>query len=136
GCSSLTTAPELPATILADNCYSAMFYNCTSLTKAPDLPALTLTSECYLCMFYNCNKLKYIKCLATDLSASKCTYNWMAYIPIDSDRIFVKSKNATWPRGWDGIPTNWLVISDDVAEGLSSWFNKLWNWDWLWPWNK
>lgn len=30
-CSSLTTAPELPAETLADYCYQYMFYNCTNL---------------------------------------------------------------------------------------------------------
>ena len=39
GCTSLTQAPELPATKLADHCYGNMFFNCTSLTKAPELPA-------------------------------------------------------------------------------------------------
>ena len=47
GCSSLTQAPELPATTLADSCYSGMFKNCTSLTQAPALPATTLASYCY-----------------------------------------------------------------------------------------
>jgi hypothetical protein len=44
GCTSLTTAPALPATTLAANCYSYMFYGCTSLTSAPALPATTLTT--------------------------------------------------------------------------------------------
>ncbi len=112
GCSSLITASELPATTLADSCYSDMFYNCTSLIKAPDLPARTLTPECYRYMFWNCNKLKYIRCLATDLSASQCTENWMEYVPCDSERAFVKVANATWSRGCDGIPENWTIISD------------------------
>lgn len=30
----LTTAPELPATTLADCCYSNMFQNCTSLDES------------------------------------------------------------------------------------------------------
>ena len=33
GCTSLTSAPELLATTLADNCYSYMFNGCTSLTR-------------------------------------------------------------------------------------------------------
>jgi hypothetical protein len=47
GCSALTTAPELPATELADNCYSYMFSGCTSLTQSPELPATKLASSCY-----------------------------------------------------------------------------------------
>ncbi len=41
-CSVLTSAPELPATTLADYCYYSMFYGCTSLTAAPELTATTL----------------------------------------------------------------------------------------------
>ena len=57
GCTSLTQAPELPATTLAYGCYSNMFYGCTSLTQAPALPATTLESSCYEGMFYNCTAL-------------------------------------------------------------------------------
>ena len=42
GCTSLTTAPALPATKLANSCYAYMFEECTSLTTAPDLPAMEL----------------------------------------------------------------------------------------------
>ena len=57
GCTSLTTAPELPATTLASMCYSTMFNGCTSLTTAPELPATTLTSNCYSAMFQGCTSL-------------------------------------------------------------------------------
>ena len=56
-CTSLTTAPELPATTLGVNCYTYMFQNCTSLTTAPELPATTLTSGCYGSMFFECTAL-------------------------------------------------------------------------------
>ena len=46
-CSSLTQAPALPATTLADSCYYNMFSGCTALTQAPELPATTLASYCY-----------------------------------------------------------------------------------------
>ena len=57
GCTSLTKAPELPATTLAEGCYAYMFIGCTSLTKAPELPATTLARTCYQCMFYGCTSL-------------------------------------------------------------------------------
>ena len=53
-CASLTTAPELPATTLADYCYKSMFSNCAGLTTAPELPATTLADRCYDYMFYKC----------------------------------------------------------------------------------
>lgn len=57
-CTNLTTAPELPATTLADGCYAYMFVGCTNLTNAPFLPATTLKKECYSSMFEDCTKLK------------------------------------------------------------------------------
>ena len=57
GCTSLTAAPELKATTLANNCYNSMFYDCTSLTAAPELPATTLADFCYYNMFYGCISL-------------------------------------------------------------------------------
>ena len=58
GCTSLTTAPSvLPATTLVERCYGGMFYGCTSLTTAPELPATTLASECYRDMFHDCTAL-------------------------------------------------------------------------------
>ena len=58
GCTSLTTAPSLPATTLANNCYYSMFQGCTSLTTVPSLPATTLANNCYNSMFYLCTKIK------------------------------------------------------------------------------
>ena len=68
-CSSLTTAPELPATTLARSCYSDMFYGCSSLTAAPELPATTLADDCYNTMFYGCESL----CTAPELPATALT---------------------------------------------------------------
>ena len=108
GCTSLTTGPELPATTLAVGCYGSMFNGCTSLTIAPELPATTLTGRCYRYMFDGCTNLNYIKCLATDISASDCTYNWVS--SVSSTGTFVKNPNmSSWTTGTDGIPTNWTV---------------------------
>ena len=40
-CTSLTSAPELPATTLADGCYKLMFHGCASLTAAPTIKTYT-----------------------------------------------------------------------------------------------
>lgn len=56
-CTSLVTAPELPATTLKSSCYDGLFYNCTSIVNAPDLPATTLTDFCYRTMFKGCTSL-------------------------------------------------------------------------------
>ena len=57
GCTKLVSAPALPATTLANYCYQSMFSNCKSLTSAPELPATTLTVLCYAGMFHGCTKL-------------------------------------------------------------------------------
>ena len=56
-CSLLTSAPDLPATNLAEYCYISMFEGCTSLTKAPELPAPNLSRYCYYSMFKDCKSL-------------------------------------------------------------------------------
>ena len=58
GCTSLTQAPTLSATTLADRCYYFMFLNCTSLTQASALPATMLANYCYNSMFRGCTSLK------------------------------------------------------------------------------
>ena len=57
-CTSLTTAPALPATTLAAGCYNNMFNGCKGLTTAPALPATTLANYCYNSMFFGCTKIK------------------------------------------------------------------------------
>ena len=107
-CESLTTAPSLPATTLANYCYTDMFAGCTSLTTAPELPATDLAEGCYSGMFQNCISLNYIKCLATDISASYCTDSWLKGVA--STGKFVKNPSMTsWPTGVSGIPDNWTI---------------------------
>jgi len=114
GCISLTTAPELPATILSNGCYKEMFYGCISLTTAPELPALTLSDESYAGMFNECSSLNYVKCLATDISASDCVSLFI--MGVASSGTFVKNPNMTdWVVGSPGdsnsnIPDTWTLI--------------------------
>lgn len=59
----------LPATTAA-NCYLEMFMGCTSLSSAPELPATELADKCYLRMFYNCPSLTSIPVFASDVTMS------------------------------------------------------------------
>ena len=108
GCTSLTTAPELPATTLVEFCYSEMFSGCTSLTTAPVLPATTLANYCYYRLLSNCPNINNITCLATDISATDCTTEWVYNVA--SSGTFTKASSMTgWTRGVNGIPNNWTV---------------------------
>ncbi len=108
GCTKLITAPALPANTLVDSCYASMFYGCTSLTTAPALPATKLAMACYIQMFAGCTNLNYIKCLATDISATNCTSNWV--YGVASTGTFVKAASMTgWRTGYSGIPSGWTI---------------------------
>ena len=107
-CTRLTTAPELPATTLMRECYSYMFDGCRNLTTAPELPATTLVVQCYYNMFNGCTNLNYIKCLATNISATFCTQYWVE--GVSSTGTFVKNPSmSSWTTGANGIPANWTV---------------------------
>ena len=72
-CTNLVTAPQLPATTLAQGCYQNMFSGCTSLTAAPPtLPATTLAQACYWQMFLNCTSLATPPALPATALADQC----------------------------------------------------------------
>ena len=73
-CKALTSAPELPATKLASDCYSLMFYGCTNLDTAPDLLATTLAESCYFNMFGFCTNLKIAPKLPATTLVNECYY--------------------------------------------------------------
>lgn len=75
-CKAMTSAPDLPAETLADDCYSFMFEGCTSLKTAPKLPATTLASFCYYRMFSGCTALETAPTLSAEALASSC-YGYM-----------------------------------------------------------
>ena len=106
GCKNLTQAPALPATTLASYCYNFMFYGCTSLTQAPELPATTLADSCYEYMFSGCTRLNYVKCLATDVSATDCTASWLEGVSATGD--FYAPVTTGWTtNSYSGIPSGW-----------------------------
>jgi hypothetical protein len=108
GCSSLTTAPELPALTLVANCYSNMFQRCSLLTTAPELPALTLVANCYRGMFQGCTNLNYVKAMFTTTPGTDYTQSWTS--AVSSTGTFIKNSSATWELvGRDGVPTGWTI---------------------------
>ncbi len=75
GCASLTTAPSLPAATLAYECYRYMFEGCAGLTSAPELPATTLANYCYCFMFSGCASLTAAPSLPATTLADGCYAN-------------------------------------------------------------
>ena len=76
GCTSLLSAPELPATTMAQGCYFRMFAECTGLKSAPELPAEALAYNCYGRMFKGCSALTYVPDLPATKMEAYC-YNSM-----------------------------------------------------------
>ena len=80
GCTNLNTAPALPATTLAQFCYQGMFKGCTNLKTAPALPAETLVNYCYHSMFWDCTNLTSVTMLASGeqiYQSTGCFDNWL-----------------------------------------------------------
>lgn len=113
GCTSLTSAPTLPASTLAEGCYYSMFLKCENLTSAPTLPASTLTPNCYSSMFENCYKLSSVTCLATDVSASICTRDWLVGVAFSG--TFTTPASTAWEAGVSGIPAGWTRVNYEPA---------------------
>ena len=85
-----------------------MFAGCTSLVTAPELPATKLTGSCYLNMFNGCSNLNYIKMMATDISATNALQDWVSGVA--SSGTFVKNIEATWDViGVNGVPEGWTI---------------------------
>ena len=84
-CRYLKYAPELPATVLKDQCYQNMFNACVSLTSAPKLPATKLAFNCYANMFSYCYWLKE----APELPAT--TLAWQCYQDMFTNCSFSKA---------------------------------------------
>ena len=118
-CAALTSAPELPATTLADECYYGMFGGCTSLTSAPELKATTLAGDCYTSMFAECTKLSTVTMLAPSDQITSCT-NCVAYWlenagtdgSVTSHTLKLQDKNAydaLKAKSYINLPTKWQI---------------------------
>lgn len=107
-CTSLTSAPALPAKELAHACYSGMFRGCTALTSAPELPAKVLVRGCYQQMFDECSSLKNVTSYANNIDAPYCLEGWM--YGVAESGTFYNYGSATYPRGRNGIPSNWTIV--------------------------
>ena len=107
-CTSITSAPKLPATELKEGCYYRMFAGCNNLTNAPTLPARILKSYCYYGMFEGCTSLSHVEVGFTEWDPSGTTDAlrwWMNGVsqtgtfecPKDLD---TSSRSNYIPEGW------------------------------------
>lgn len=93
-----------------ENDFRQMFAGCTSLVSSPILYQQILTDKIYGFMFYGCTSLNDVKCLATDISATECTSNWLLNVSPTGTFTCAQGMSQTWPTGTSGIPSGWTVI--------------------------
>ena len=110
GCTSLVNAPELPSfPKINTNCFCDMFNGCTSLINAPTINTTQIWNYGCKGMFKGCTSLQNIKCLATDLSGTDCTKEWVQNVSLTG--TFIKNSSmSSWPSGDNGIPSSWTVV--------------------------
>ena len=94
-CSVLTSAPELPATSLANNCYYGMFSMCTNLKTAPKLPAKASKWLCYAGMFSGCTNLKSAELSIEFLRRGCCSSMFNNCTNLSSVTMLAPSKEIT-----------------------------------------
>lgn len=116
GCTSLTAAPALPATTVNVNCYNSMFKNCTSLTTAPALPATIGVYNSYSNMFQGCTSLSSVE-VALTAWTSQATDNWLQNVaPGGTFKCpTALGTNETITRGVSNCPAGWTVVNIDAA---------------------
>lgn len=130
---SLSSMPELPATVLGNYAYSYMFYGC-SITTVTTLPATTVGAHCYeymfsnnyqlqqapemfftdtpgtdalAYMFYGCFAINYIKIHYTGtLSEDMFTTEWLGGTWNSGDFYYNGTETV---RNSSTIPANWTI---------------------------
>lgn len=140
GCSSLASAPALPATTLASRCYRAMLQDCTSLSSAPALPIdnpsaadamsymfshctslsslkmnklkTLATAQTMMYMLQNCTSLTSI---TTNLSSwnSNATGNWL-YGASNIGTFTLADQTCIPSRDESGVPAGWTVEEKNI----------------------
>ena len=128
-CTSLKTAPALPATNLAEYCYENMFWGCANLTSAPELPATTLAHSCYENMFWGCANLKSAPALPATTLNERC-YKGMFYgcesLTEAPDLPATTLCTDCYEQLFDDC-TN----LKSIKVGFTDWNNNAYIWDWL-----
>lgn len=77
GCTSLASAPALPAMDVRIGSYMSMFGRCTSLTEAPALPATAIKNRSYEGMFMGCTSLTKATPILPTVNVPQQAYRYM-----------------------------------------------------------
>ena len=90
------------------------------LRTAPELPASTLADWCYFQMFNGCTSLSSITMLATNVSAPRCLENWLKDAGTNArSRTLTVADSEAYGKVESYLPDNWK----QGAEGTTVKFN-------------
>ena len=97
--------------------FCSLFKDCAVLTSAPELPATTLAENCYFHMFYKCTKLSTVTMLAPSDQISKttiCCFDWLYNAGTDetvSSRTLIVTDEAAYNalKSKYYLPTKWKI---------------------------
>ena len=86
------------------------------MTTAPELKASTLVNNCYSLMFYDCSKLSSVTMLADDVSAESCLLNWLQDAGTQATSKTLKLSSKTVYFGIkNNLPANWKAGSENTT---------------------
>ena len=84
-----------------------MFYHCENLTTAPELPATTLVEQCYAVMFNGCSGLTSIRVHFTDWNdAENSTTSWVSGVSATGTFYYKSGLSPLTQDGTHYVPTN------------------------------
>ena len=93
-----------------------LFQNCSVLTSAPELPATTLAQQCYYQMFYGCKKLSTVTMLAPSgqITNSYACTNWLDGAGTEASSRKLKVQDAAAYNALKSLssyylPDNWKI---------------------------
>ena len=95
--------------------FCGLFFNCRVLTSAPELPATILAESCYKSMFSGCVKLSSVTMLAPSdqiTSVSDCCKDWLKNAGTDPSSHELTIKNIEAFKALTGksyLPDDWTI---------------------------
>ena len=109
GNTGLTSAADVVLPTYTYNGYFiSMFEGCTSLISAPVIPATVLRGYEYNAMFSGCTNLNAITYLSSRANSTH-NYNWL-YGVAPSGTFYKKSYLTNYDIGPSGIPEGWTIV--------------------------
>ena len=93
--------------------FTGLFSGCTSLTTAPELPATTLASYCYRQMFSGCTSLQMLLVRFSAFTPTNATTNWTSSVAASGTFTCPAAlgTNETITRGTSNCPSGWTVVN-------------------------